>query len=366
MAADFTSLLRLLLQETYSNPETWGEELNVGTIAMVDEAFGIAAIAVNDHVTLTTQNAISDQARRMALLLTGAGGFNVVAPALGKLYLVVNACAANVTLKTSVTAGVAIRAGTAVWTYFDGTNWQKVDPTLDRIAAPTANLSLNNRKITNLAEPTNPQDAATKNYIDVLASSGNLATVAAIAAQIVTVAGIDDEVVIVAAISAAIQIVANNLGSINNYYSLWLGASATPPTTRNDGSPLQAGDQYFNTDPDIMAVRVFNGSAWQASVTDVANLVSKLVYSTVTANTNAVDGAGYVCDTAGGGFTLTLPAAAPAGTRMGVICGDSVETNALTINPNGQTFYGATSNFTIGAPCSLVFTKIGTEWRVEP
>jgi hypothetical protein len=57
---------------------------------------------------------------------------------------------------------------------------------LDQMAAPTASVSLNNQKLTNVANPTNPSDAATKAYVDagqqglivkdavVIATTGNI------------------------------------------------------------------------------------------------------------------------------------------------------------------------------------------------
>ena len=47
---------------------------------------------------------------------------------------------------------------------------------LNSITAPTASLSLNSQKITNLADPTLPQDAATKYYVDNIGSGISLAT----------------------------------------------------------------------------------------------------------------------------------------------------------------------------------------------
>lgn len=44
--------------------------------------------------------------------------------------------------------------------------------TLNQMAAPTADLSINNNKLTNVIDPTTEQEAATKNYVDNIAING--------------------------------------------------------------------------------------------------------------------------------------------------------------------------------------------------
>lgn len=63
--------------------------------------------------------------------------------------------------------------------YVDGlaTNYLSSSTTLNQVSAPTAPLSLNSQKITNLLDPTGNQDAATKAYVLAqVASGGNQLT----------------------------------------------------------------------------------------------------------------------------------------------------------------------------------------------
>ena len=123
------------------------------------------------------------------------------------------------------------------------------------------------------------------------ASANNIDTVANIAPQVVTVAGIDDEVVLVAgihdkvttvagiaadvsevaAVASDIPIVAANVADITNFADVYYGASAVEPTTRRDGSPLQAGDLYFDTGADIL--RYYDGTEWRDSTAMSLNMV---------------------------------------------------------------------------------------------
>lgn len=206
-----TSRIRLLKQAPGSNFDSWGTQLNVGAIDMVDEAFGVTEIAVGANVTLTVQDYIVDQARRLVLVCTGAGGFTVTVPEVEKPYLVVNNCAANVTVTPQGGTGAVIRAGTAAWWYCDGTNGIVIDTPLDKIktaegdvdfggnkltgvaagtastdaatlanrpeqfAAPTAALSMNSQRITNLATPTASTDAASRQWVaDEIAAAATL------------------------------------------------------------------------------------------------------------------------------------------------------------------------------------------------
>jgi len=125
--------------------------------------------------------------------------------------------------------------------------------------------------------------------------------VAGDAADIATVAGISADVSAVAAIDSDITTAAANVTDITNFADVYIGASATAPTTRNDSSALQVGDLYFDTSTDTM--KVYSSGGWTAagsSVNGTANRYDYVVgtssgsYTGSTTNFPATYDAGYV------------------------------------------------------------------------
>lgn len=68
----------------------------------------------------------------------------------------------------------------------------------------------------------------------------------------------------------AIEIVAANVTDVTNFSDVYYGPSATDPTTRRDGSPLQPGDLYFNTE--LNDLRSYSGSQWFGGVTGLVTV----------------------------------------------------------------------------------------------
>lgn len=91
--------------------------------------------------------------------------------------------------------------------------------------------------------------------------SANVTTVAGISSDVTTVAGISANVTTVAGISSDVTTVAANVADVTNFADVYVGPSATDPTTRTDSSALQAGDLYFNTATDQM--KIYDGATWQ-------------------------------------------------------------------------------------------------------
>jgi len=162
MPSSYSTSLRFELQFTGENLNLWGDKLNAA-LSRADEAIaGFAAIALSGPLTLSTANGGADQARLAMLKFTGTGAFTVTVPAVSKRYDVWNACTGVLTL-TNGSASVAVQPGEVAALVTDGAGmFRRVQPT-----------DFGGQKATGLADPANPQDAATKAYADALAFTAN-------------------------------------------------------------------------------------------------------------------------------------------------------------------------------------------------
>jgi len=129
MPADsYSARLRLRLQATGGNTNTWGSLLNTADIQLLEDSVcGMATIIVAaGDVTLSANNGATDQARMAILNLTGVptGPKNINVPGVSKNYTVINATGQVMTVQVFGAGGatVAIQPGTAQLVYCDGTN----------------------------------------------------------------------------------------------------------------------------------------------------------------------------------------------------------------------------------------------------
>lgn len=124
MADTYSPLLRLRLQQTGANTNTWGAHLNAAALLLVENAIAGAAsitVAASD-VTLSTVNGGSDQARVAVLKLVGSPGAsrNIIIPALSKPYIVKNETGHSQTIKTATGTGLSVPHGGYQQIYCDG------------------------------------------------------------------------------------------------------------------------------------------------------------------------------------------------------------------------------------------------------
>lgn len=185
MASSYSTSLKLQLMATGENLANWGDvtNLNLGT-ALEEAVVGSANVAFADaNVTLTlTNNNTSQTARKMRLNLTGtaASGYNLIVPAVEKLYIVSNGTNGTITVKNSTGTGVAVPSGRTMFVYNNATNVVDVVSfassfTATTLAATTANITTLN--VSSSAEfswntVSKPKLQAAREAVTVVASAG--------------------------------------------------------------------------------------------------------------------------------------------------------------------------------------------------
>lgn len=124
--ASYTTSLRLVQPATGEYSGTWGTQVNTGLTALVDSAVaGTASITmVAADYTLSNNNGATDEARAMFLFLGGTpgGSYQVICPAVSKLYFVTNNTGYAQTVKTPSGTGISVPNGASMTLRCDGTN----------------------------------------------------------------------------------------------------------------------------------------------------------------------------------------------------------------------------------------------------
>lgn len=162
MPSSWSSSLRFELQFTGENINVWGDKLNA-VLGHADFSIaGMVTKALTGDYALTTANSGDDEARAAILKFTGAGPFTVTIPSVSKAYTVWNACTGVVTVGTGAGTATAILSGEIVPLICDGSNVRPVFAT-----------DFGAQRLTNVLDPVNPQEVATKAYADALAFTAN-------------------------------------------------------------------------------------------------------------------------------------------------------------------------------------------------
>ena len=124
-------------------------------------------------------------------------------------------------------------------------------------------IAMGTNKITGLGDPTSNQDAATKVYVDgILGSATSAAASAAAAATSASNAATSASNASTSASNAAASASAA-AASYDSFDDRYLGPKSSNPALDNDGNALLTGALYFNTTANEM--RVWSGSAWTAA-----------------------------------------------------------------------------------------------------
>jgi hypothetical protein len=161
MPSTYTSSFRLNLQAPGDNLNTWGVQLNNGVFQLLEDALaGAVTQALSGSLTLTSVNGATDQARCLALNITGGTGGTITAPGVKKLYFVRNAASGSVIVTTGAGATATFAAGDVGFCYSpDGINYYRT----------TVTTAFGGAILTGVGTPSAATDAATKGYVDGVA-----------------------------------------------------------------------------------------------------------------------------------------------------------------------------------------------------
>ena len=132
MTTAYTSLLGLALPVTGELSGTGGVTVHDSITALLDSAIaGATVLSTDADVTLSTTDAVANQARQAILLWTAGGTVTrtIIAPARSKVYVVINKTSATQSVKLcgpGPTTGITVGAGSSAICAWNGSDFVKI------------------------------------------------------------------------------------------------------------------------------------------------------------------------------------------------------------------------------------------------
>ncbi len=309
MATIYSSDLKLSIMATGENAGTWGQITNTNLYLLQQAIGGYEAISIAggaQTTALTMSNGAISNARNAVIKLTGTitGNQVVTIPtAIEKTYVVANGTVGAFTVEFKQAGGTGVTFAAADKStkilFADGTNIVETGnttPIITQINDTNVNEQI---KFTTTASAVNEftiTNAATANAPEISATG-------------------DDT-------NIDLKITPKGSGKIN------LDGIKFPNADGSSG-------QFLKTDGSGSLSFADSGLAWQSVVTT----------STIT----VVAGRAYFINTTSNACTVTLPSGTPtAGAQVQLVdYAGTFDTNAVTINPNGNKIEGGTANLAL-------------------
>jgi hypothetical protein len=311
MTSSFSTYLKLELMVTGENAGTWGTKTNTNLNLLQQAIAGYQDISIAggaQTTALTMDNAAISNARNAVVKLTGTitGNQIVTVPnGIEKTYIVQNGTTGAFTVEFKTASGTGPTFSTTdkgiKILFADGTNVVDVNANFSSSSFPEIKVPQINDSNGNEEIKFTTTASAVNEFTIANAATGNGPEISA-------------------------------TGSDTN-----IDLKLTPKGT---GKLNLDGIKFPNAD----------GSAGQALVTNGSGTLSfasaGLAWQSVkTSNFTAVKGEAYPINTTSSAITVTLPATPTAGDQVQVVdYAGTFDTNALTINPNGEDIQGGASN----------------------
>ncbi|HXB12868.1 MAG TPA: hypothetical protein VNZ45_12850 [Bacteroidia bacterium] len=238
---------------------------------------------------------------------------------------------------TIVDAQINSAAAIATTKLADGALFIKSDGSV----AMAGTLNLNTHAITNVVNPTNPQDVATKNYVDATAQGLDVkASCRAVATSNITLTGTQTIDGVALSVNDRVLLIGQSTAAQNGIYTVQSG-SWTRPSDANTGTNLVSGSFVF-----IGEGTANSGSGW------VLTTPNPITIGTTSLTFTQFSGAGEIIASTGllkNGNTLTIDSTVVTLTGSQVLTNKSIVATQLTGTLQAGQFPALTGDVTTSA-----------------